>query len=76
MEKSVCYSYIHPDDLVSALNRINAHAFADNFIDATEWRLEDDYEKTDDIFYQLMPSLSDIMMEHVELHKDDIFDQC
>ena len=69
-----CYSDIHPDDLVNALDAINASAFAENFIEAIKWGIEDDYEKTDNTFYQLMPSLSDLLMEYVELHKDDIFD--
>ncbi|MBS3990660.1 MAG: DUF4375 domain-containing protein [Erysipelothrix sp.] len=69
-----CYSDIHPDDLVDALNAINASAFAENFIEAIKWGIKDDYEKTDNTFYQLMTSLSDFLMEYVELHKDDIFD--
>jgi hypothetical protein len=68
-----CYPETQPDELITALNTIGASAIAGNFKDALQTGEIDNYEKSDNAFYSFEPSLADILMKYVELHKEDIF---
>lgn len=64
---------IDKDDVYNALMKIGNKKIADNYRDAVKNGEKDDYEKTDDKFYELNPSLSDCLMKFVEDNKDEIF---
>lgn len=68
-----CYPETQPDELLTALNAIGASAIADNFKKALQTGETDDYEESDNAFYSFEPSLADILMKYVELHKNVIF---
>jgi len=67
-----CYPDIKPEDLIWALNEVGAKANIENFKDAVSSGANDDYIKTDEVFYSIKPPLADILMKYVEEHKDEI----
>ena len=67
------YSDIDQKELYNSLIAIGAKKFAINLQVAIEKGIKDDYEKTDNLFYNLHPSLGNILEEYVENNKDKIF---
>ena len=64
-----------PEETESAIRRIGGDAIADNFRKAMEAGASDDREETDSAYYTFRPSLSDLLMDHVALHADDILNR-
>lgn len=63
---------VKPEELVFSLVSIGADHAASNFNVAVEIGELDDYVKTDACFYELTPSLEDIIMGFVENNKQSI----
>ncbi len=73
-----CYPEIKPEELIAAINLIGYKEIADNYKMALEEHIRDDgdedgYETVDNAYYDFEPSLSDLLMEFVEDHKEEIF---
>ena len=67
-----CHSEINKDDVIYSLQFIGADAFIENFLEAVSIGIDDGYVTTDDIFYKLEPSLSDIVEKYVIEHANEI----
>ena len=69
-----CYPDIDPNELAEAILTIGYPEIADNYRKAVTEEERDDWEKTDDAYYNFSPSLADCLEEYVENNKDVIFD--
>jgi len=69
-----CYPETNVQELIKALEDIEASFFAKNLENAMLNGEKDDYQETDRIFYQHTPELFDILMNYVLINKDEIFD--
>lgn len=67
------YPEICKDVLIHSLNSIGAHTYAKNYIKAVHNGKEDDYTKTDHVFFNINPCLTDIIEKYVLIHADEIF---
>ena len=52
-------------DVKNALTEIGTENFVLNFLEASDHRLDNEYIKTDNIFYNITPSLTDIINKYV-----------
>ncbi len=68
-----CYPDIKPDELIWALGEVGGTAYIKNFKEAILNGCDDYYLKTDDVFYSIKPSLTDILMEYVVAHSKELF---
>lgn len=64
-----------PEEAESAIRRIGGDAIADNFRKAAETGASGDWEETDSAYFAFLPSLSDLLMDHVALHADEILNR-
>ncbi len=69
---------IKPKELIAAIKLIGNKEIAKNFKMALAEHIRDDgeedgYETVDNAYYDLEPSLSDLLMKFVEDHKEEIF---
>ena len=64
---------IDKDEVYNTLMKISNKKIADNYMNAVKNGEKDNYEKTDDKFYEFDPSLSDYLMKFVEDNKDKLF---
>lgn len=64
---------VENEDVKKALHEVGAKAFIPNFEKACTSGINDDYVKTDDVFYDIYPPLTDIVMDYVLKHKSEIF---
>jgi len=69
-----CYPETNIQELIKALEDIEASFFAKNLEKAMLDGEKDDYQETDRIFYQLTPDIFDILMNYVLINEDEIFD--
>lgn len=70
-----CYPDTNPQELFAALVEIGNIDYAENYKKAlTEEAEEDEYEATDNAFYDFSPELDQLLMEYVEKNKEHIFD--
>ena len=70
-----CYPGVNSEDLIWALCEVGGSAYVDNYKEAVINGHDDGYLKTDNIFYSTVPSLSNILMEYVEVHYEDILEK-
>lgn len=68
-----CYPNINKDELIHSLNAIGAHTYAENYIEAVHDGKEDDYTKTDHVFFNINPCLTDIIEKYVLTNAIEIF---
>ena len=68
-----CYPGTDYKELESALREIANDAFADNLCKALSEGEEDGWQETDMEYYKFEPSLTTLLEEYVEAHKDEIF---
>ena len=68
-----CYPKVSSEDLIWALCEVGGAAYVENFKKAISNGSHDGYLATDNIFYSIKPSLTDILMEFVEAHAIDLF---
>ncbi|TGX82448.1 hypothetical protein E5358_06665 [Palleniella muris] len=64
----------NPDELEDAILTVGCKEMADNYRKAITDGEEDDWEETDNAYYDFEPSLCDCLQEFVEKNKDIIFD--
>lgn len=64
----------NPDELEEALLTVGNKDMVDNYRKAIADGEEDDWEETDNAYYDFEPSLCDCLQEFVEKNKDIIFD--
>lgn len=69
-----CYPETNIQEQIKALEDIEASFFARNLEEAMLNGEKDDYQETDQIFYQHNPELFDILMNYVLVNRDEIFD--
>jgi hypothetical protein len=67
------YPNISNIELINTLNEVKAKQYAANFQNAVENGISDDYEETDNTFYNLSPSLTDLIEKYVRAHEKEIF---
>ncbi len=67
-----CYPEVKQDDLIWALNEVGGEAYIDNFKQAVLNGESDDYIKADETFYSIQPRLTDILMNYVERHANEL----
>lgn len=68
-----CYPNISRDELIRSLNAIGAHTYAENYIEAVCNGENDDYIKTDHVFFNINPCLTDIIEKYVLTNATEIF---
>jgi hypothetical protein len=68
-----CYTEVNSEDLIWALTEVGGSEYINNYKEAIQIGQEDGYLKTDNVFYNITPSLSSLLMEYVEKHSSDIF---
>ena len=68
-----CYPDTDPEELRDALAVVGTQDIVDNYWEAFALGEYDGWVKTDDEYYDLMPSLADCLQEFVEKNKNDIF---
>ncbi len=73
----LCYMDACPDiapaELAEALLTVSNQEIADNYLKAVSEGEKDDWQETDNAFYDFSPSLIDHLMAYVEHNKDVIF---
>ena len=69
-----CCPNVSNEDVESALLGVGANIIVSNFMEACTCGIDDDYVKTDDVFYDIYPPLSEIVMDYVLKHKQIIFE--
>lgn len=69
-----CYLETNPDELADALSTVANKDIADNYRQAITIGEEDDFEETDNAYYDFEPSLCDCLEEFVWVNKNVIFD--
>jgi len=71
-----CYPNTVPEELINAIDTImQTDVISRNYIEAIENGESDCYVKTDMTYYKFKPSLSDSLMEYVEMNKGEIFEE-
>ncbi len=68
-----CYPNISKYELIHSLNAIGAHTYSENYIEAVHNGKEDDYTKTDHVFFNINPCLTDIIEKYVLTNATEIF---
>ena len=68
-----CYPDTVPSELEKALEIVSNTQYAQNYMEAVNHGEEDEYIKTDDIFYSLSPSLDKYLENYIEENKEEIF---
>lgn len=68
-----CYGEVNYDELYDAINIVGNKEIADNFKEALKNGDKDDYEKTDNNYYEFEPTFDKYIMEYVENNKEEIF---
>lgn len=68
-----CYPNISKYELIHSLNAIGAHTYSENYIEAVHNGKEDDYTKTDNVFFNINPCLTDIIEKYVLANATEIF---
>ena len=69
-----CYPNTVPEELINAIDTImQTDVISRNYIEAIEKGESDCYVKTDMTYNKFRPSLSDLLMEYVEMNKGEIF---
>lgn len=68
-----CYSNVPNDELEKALLEVSSKKIANNFMDAVKNDKKDDYEKSDNRYYEFSPSLDEYLDEYIFANKDEIF---
>lgn len=68
-----CYPDTDSEELREALAAVGTQDLADNYWEAFTIGEYDGWEKTDNEYYDLFPSLFDCLAEFVEKNKDEIF---
>ena len=69
-----CYPETLPEELNDAIIEVSYKEIANNYKKALTEGEKDDYEETDNTYYDFSPSLCECLEEYVEKHKDIIFD--
>ena len=67
--------YASPAETEAALRLIGGDAIADNFRKSAETGASSDWEETDSAYFAFLPSLSDLLTDHVALHADEILNR-
>lgn len=67
------YPEITNDDLIDALNSIEAEKYADNFSLVINNGKDDEYTKADEFFQSYIPSLEELLQKYVIKKFTDIF---
>lgn len=70
-----CYPQTDPAELTAAIISVGYKEIADNYQKAISEGENDDWEETDNVYYEFSPSLFDCLEEYVEKNKDIIFDK-
>ena len=68
-----CYPDNDPDELKEALTVVGTQDIVDNYWEAFTIGDFDGWVKTDNDYYDLVPSLDDCLKEYVEKNKNEIF---
>jgi hypothetical protein len=68
-----CYPEVSSENLIWALTEVGGTEYINNYKEAFQIGQEDGYLKTDNVFYNITPSLSSLLMEYVEKNSPDIF---
>ena len=69
-----CYPDTIPEELSNAILEVSYKEIADNYTKALTDGENDDWEETDNAYYNFVPSLCDCLEKYVEKYKDIIFD--
>jgi len=67
-----CYSNVLNEELEKALLEVSSKQIANNFMDAVKNGKKDDYEKSDNRYYEFSPSLDEYLEEYIFVNKDEI----
>lgn len=67
------YEYISRAELTEALTDIGAKEFADNFIEASEYAVDSDYEKTDTWLVENEELITEALKKYLENNFDEFF---
>jgi hypothetical protein len=67
-----CYPNISKEAVINSMQIIGANAFVENFLEAVSVGKDDDYIKTDTVYYNLEPTLADILEKYVIEHSEEI----
>ena len=67
-----CCSDVPNEELEKALLEISSKQIANNFMDAVKNGKKDDYEKSDNRYYEFSPSLDEYLDEYIFVNKDEI----
>lgn len=68
-----CYPATVPQELINAIIAVAYKEIADNYQQAINDGENDNYEETDRVYYDFLPSLCDCLEDYVERYKDVIF---
>ena len=69
-----CYREINTDILYNAIKEVANNEIANNFKNALNLGIDDDYISTDMAYYNFRPSLCDFLKDYVENNKEKIFE--
>jgi len=67
------HSKFHSEDLFEALKIVGNNKIANNFMEALQNGIDDEYEKVDNSYYQFDPSLMDYLEKYVLKNEKEIF---
>jgi len=67
------HSKFHSEDLFEALKIVGNNKIANNFMEALQNGIDDEYEKVDNLYYQFDPSLMDYLEKYVLKNEKEIF---
>ena len=69
-----CCSEINPQELVEAMKVIGSPKCAENFQNAIKDGKKDDYQKTDELFYEMEAEFVDLVKNYVKQNISEFFE--
>jgi hypothetical protein len=69
-----CYPNIEPIELKNAMEAIGVKKLSQNFLNAANNGIDDDYEETDSFFYQFDSEYMTFIENYIKVHSDEFFE--